>query len=136
MGGVTKEVETKLVKTFIHEVGFIEQHYLGDQTGKSVTVGVQAVDEYVRQGTTLVLVDLTEVTSTNRASHIAAIKGMKEVRYKRIAAYGPKHLQVLINTLAAIARKGLDVRAFSCRYDALEWLWLVEASHTDEKLEA
>jgi hypothetical protein len=119
--------KTKRVRTFIHPAGFIEQHYVSDQTGETVTHGVQAVDVRVRrEGITLVLVDLTGVTSTNRASHLAAIKGMREVPYKRISVYGPKHLQVLINTLSAIARKSLDVRAFPCRYDAVRWLWKAE----------
>lgn len=122
-GGAGATETKELVKTFINRVGFIEQHYLGDQTGESVTRGVQAVDVRVKDGVTLVLVDLTEVTSTNRASHMAAIKGMREVPYQRIAVYGPRHLQVLINTLASVARKSNDVQAFSCRYEAVVWLW-------------
>jgi hypothetical protein len=106
--------------------GYVAVRVTGDvDTGTRAEL-TDALERALATGSPFVLVDLTGVTSTNRASHLAAIKGMREVPYKRISVYGPKHLQVLINTLSAIARKSLDVRAFPCRYDAVRWLWKAE----------
>ncbi len=121
------EKTTIKVSTFLNPSGFVEQHYLGDQDGDSVSEGVKEVDDLVDRlrsegKPALVLVDLTEVTSTNFDSHTVAVRGMKEVPCDLLAVYGPLSLQVLINTLSMVAGKGDIVHAFGTRIEALRWL--------------
>ena len=119
--------QIKSVSTFINPAGFIEQHYIGPQTGVTVAQGVQAVNSEVKKlkkqkRAALVLIDISQVTSTDLSSHTTAVKGMREVPYKRIAIYGPLSLQILLNTLAIVADKYDAVHAFSSRLEAIEWL--------------
>ena len=119
--------QTKSVTTFINPSGFIEQHYIGAQNGKTVAKGVNAVNLAVKKlrsqhKAALVLVDISQVTTTNLNSHMAAVKGMREVPFKKIAIYGPLSLQILLNTLAIVADKHDLVHAFSSRIEAIEWL--------------
>lgn len=118
---------TKSVSTFINPSGLIEQHYLGDQDGETVAAGVNEADSFVKRQMSvnerpLLLVDLSRVTSTDIDSHIAAVKGMKEVAYERISVYGPPRMQMLINTLAFVAGKSDSVHAFRNRSEAIKWL--------------
>jgi len=119
--------KSKSVSTFINPSGFIEQHYIGVQTGKTVTSGVRAAAAAVKKmhgkkKPALMLVDLSQVTSTDLSSHIAAVKGMKEVPFEKIAIYGPLTLQILLNTLAIVADKYAKVHSFATRVEAVEWL--------------
>src|SRR5579872_5525757 len=124
---MTKPKDAKAVLTFINPAGFVEQHYRGDQTKKTVSHGVASIHRLankVKSGgkEPLLLVDISEVTSTDIGSHMAAVKGMKNVPYKKLAIYGPLQLQVLLNTLAIVADKHDQARAFNNRADALRWL--------------
>jgi hypothetical protein len=118
---------TTKVTTFINPAGFIEQHYIGAQTGPSVTRGVQSLRRLVKKiqsqnKVPLVLIDITLVTTNDLESHKAAIKGMQEVPFKRVAIYGTLTLQILLNTLAIVADKYETVHAFNNRIDAIKWL--------------
>lgn len=119
--------KTQNVVTFIHPSGFIEQHYLGTQTGETVADGVHQVSKLVSQfhsegKKALVLVSLDDVTDTNLDSHAEAVKGMKEVPCDRLSIYGSLRMQVLLNTLILVADKTDIARAFGDRIDALRWL--------------
>jgi hypothetical protein len=115
------------VETFMHPSGIIEQHYYGVQTGVSVGQGVGKVRHIATKLSSqnkkvLLLVDLTKVKSTDIPSHIAAVKGMREVPFDKIAIYGPLRMQVLLNGLAIVADKHDKARAFETRIEALRWL--------------
>ena len=117
----------KSVSTFINPTGLIEQHYVGRQTGITVGIGVREVNRLTKKllaedKKPLILVDLSKVTHTNFRSHMAAARGMRKVPYHKIAAYGPDSMQILINILAIVSDKKTRVRAFSNRFEALEWL--------------
>jgi hypothetical protein len=117
----------KSVNTFINPAGLIEQHYIGAHNGITIGAGVREANKQVQKflkenKAPLLLVDLTEVKSTNIKAHIAAAKGMKQVPFKKIAVYAPANLQILINTLAIVSDKKKSVKAFDNRFEALEWL--------------
>jgi len=115
------------VTTFMNPAGFVEQHYIGAQTGRTVSTAVAADMKLVKKlqkqnKEALILVDLTEVTSTNLQSHKAAIKGMTIVPYRRVSIYGPLPLRILLNTLGIVADRHENVKAFATRSEAIEWL--------------
>jgi hypothetical protein len=125
--GGSMSKSTKSVNTFINPAGLIEQHYFGVQNGITVGAGVREankqVQKFVKENKPpLMLVDLTEVKSTNIKAHIAAARGMKQVPFRKIAVYAPANLQILINTLAIVSDKKKSVKAFDSRFEALEWL--------------
>jgi hypothetical protein len=117
----------KSVNTFINPAGLIEQHYVGAHNGITIGVGVREANKQVQKfikanKPPLMLVNLTEVKSTNIKAHIAAAKGMRAVPFKKIAVYAPHNLQILINTLAIVSDRKKSVKAFDSRFEALEWL--------------
>jgi hypothetical protein len=52
----------------------------------------------------------------------AAAKAIKEIKFERVALYGPLHLQVILTTLALIAGKRDKVQVFDSRAAAIKWL--------------
>jgi hypothetical protein len=115
------------VETFISPAGFLEQKYIGPQTGPSVKNGVKKLDvqskKIISQNKdVLMLINLDDVTTTNRAAHLEAVKAMRYLQYKKTAIYGPVRLQVLLNTLTLVAGMQKKIRVFSNRIEAIKWL--------------
>jgi hypothetical protein len=52
----------------------------------------------------------------------AAAKAVKEIKFDRVALYGPLHLQVILTTLALVAGKRDKVKVFDSRPAAIKWL--------------
>jgi len=119
-------------KIFVNPSGFIETHFLGNQTPDSV---IGAVDELVkraqklklRKELVLILVDVTNVPKIDISGKMAnarkeAVKAMTNAQYDKIAVYGNVAVQILVNTLVLIAGKRDKIRVFSSRIEALKWL--------------
>jgi hypothetical protein len=51
-----------------------------------------------------------------------AAKALKNIKFERVALYGPLHLQVILTTLALIAGKRNKVQVFDNRTAAIKWL--------------
>lgn len=118
--------------TFFNPGGFIEQHFIGNQTPDSV---IDAISELVQSAKkirsknqdALILVDVTKVPKIDVSGRMIrarqeAVKAMMNADYDRVAVYGSTALQVLVNTLILIAGKRDKIRVFSDRLDALKWL--------------
>jgi len=124
--------KTDKFEIFVNPSGFIEQKFIGNQTPKSVTDGVDQLIKLVRKlhdqkKQVLVLVDITgvpKITNSDamRGARRSMVKSMKEEPYNRIAVYGDMATQVLVNTMALIAGKRNKIRVFDNRIDALKWL--------------
>jgi hypothetical protein len=119
-------------KTFISPAGFIEQHFLGNQTPDSV---IGAIDELIKgalklkanKEPILILVSVTEVSKIDISgkmahAHEKAVDAMKRAEYDRIAIYGSMAVQLMVNTLVLIAGKRHKIRVFDSRLEALKWL--------------
>jgi hypothetical protein len=52
----------------------------------------------------------------------AAAKAIKDIKFDRVALYGPLHLQVILTTLALVAGKRDKVKVFDSRAAAIKWL--------------
>ena len=114
-------------EVILNPAGFIEQHYIGYQTEKSTNEGIYQLEILAaklrkRRKPVLILIDITKLGGTSAGARIAGINGMKRVRYKRAAMYGPLSTQVLVNTLALIAGKQHTTKAFGDRATAIKWL--------------
>ena len=124
--------QTKTIKTFINPAGFIEQHYEGRQTPKSVAEGVRQIQHFAQQlkqqnKPILILVDLTKTNPKDVDPHKdgarkAAVDAIRSISYTRIALYGTLPAQVVINTLALVAGKHHKTKAFNDRSEAIKWL--------------
>lgn len=115
------------IETIWNPSGFVEQKYIGDQTAEAVRKGHEQLKRCLKkQGKgaelLLVLIDVTEIGRTDPGSHVTAVKGIKTIPFKRTAVYGALSTQVLVNTLALVAGKKDQIRAFDNRTYALKWL--------------
>jgi len=119
-------------KIFVNPAGFIETHFIGNQTPDSV---IGAVEDLVKRAKklkaheelALILVDVTEVPKIDISGKMAkarkeAVKAMTNAEYDRIAVYGNVAVQILVNTLVMIAGKRDKIRVFASRIEALKWL--------------
>jgi len=115
------------IRTVFNPAGFVEQKYVGDQTAASVLRGRKQLERCAKKlldehKDLLILIDITELGKTDTESRIAGVRGIKSVPYERAAMYGSLSTQVLVNTLALVAGKKDNTRAFSDRTEALKWL--------------
>jgi len=119
-------------RIFVNPSGFIETHFIGNQTPDSV---IGAVEELVKRAEklklrhelVLVLVDVTKVPKIDISGKMAnarkeAVKAMTSAEYDRIAVYGNMAVQIMVNTLVLIAGKRDKIRVFASRIEALRWL--------------
>ncbi len=125
MKKVTKQSEK--LRTFTNPAGFIELHFSGSQNEDTVMRGIADIQKYAQKRQqqhkdVLILVNLKELTTTDLGSHKAAVYGMRTLRYKRAAFYGPVHTQVLLNTLSIISGKQNKLKVFENRVEAVKWL--------------
>lgn len=124
--------QTEKYKTFFNPSGFIEQHFIGIQTPKSV---IAAVDDLVKNAKklkakglpVLILVNVTDVPKIDISGKMVkarqeAVIAMRTAEYDRIAVYGNPAVQIMVNTLVLIAGKRDKIRVFGNRLDALKWL--------------
>jgi hypothetical protein len=114
-------------EVFLNPSGFIEQCYIGYQTEKSTAEGIAELEKLAaklraQRKPVLILIDITKLGGTSLGARVAGINGMKSVKYKRAAMYGSLSTQVLVNTLAMIAGKQDNTKAFSDRAEAIKWL--------------
>jgi hypothetical protein len=114
-------------QTYLNPAGFIEQKYIGYQTEKNTTDGIAKLQGIAKKleaqhKPVLILIDITQLGGTSSSARMAGISGMRRVKYKRAAMYGPLSTQILVNTLAMIAGKQNKTKAFSDRAEALKWL--------------
>jgi hypothetical protein len=119
-------------KCFYNPAGFVEIHFMNEQTSDSV---ISAVNELVERSKklnakrqkVLVLADVTDVPKIDISGKMAparkqAVKAMTDAKYDRIAVYGNVAVQILVNTLALIAGKRHQIKVFSDRAEAVRWL--------------
>jgi hypothetical protein len=121
-----------LYKVFYNPAGFVEIHFMDEQTPESVIAAVRELVSWskklnAKQQTVLILADVTEVPKIDISGKMAparkvAVKAMSDAKYDRIAVYGNVVVQILVNTLALIAGKREQIRVFSNRAEALRWL--------------
>jgi hypothetical protein len=120
-------------KIFINPSGFIEQHYFGEIDPESVLDGLNQLRAYAKKLNSedkrvLILEDVSNLTKVEFLSpkmsdvRKAAAKAIKEIKFERVALYGPLHLQVILTTLALIAGKRDKVQVFDSRAAAIKWL--------------
>lgn len=112
---------------FINPAGFIEQAVIGFVDEEVVQSGIKEIKRYIDKlekdsSQILVLINLNQYGGSDISAHIAALKGIKQLSYRRIAAYGSVNVQVLFNSLAMIAAKQHKFKAFEKRIDAIQWL--------------
>jgi len=122
----------ELYKIFYNPAGFVEIHFMDEQTPDSVIAAVRELVRWskklnAKQQRVLVLADVTEVPKIDISGKMAparkeAVKAMSSAKYDRIAVYGNVVVQILVNTLALIAGKREQIRVFSNRAEALRWL--------------
>jgi predicted glycosyltransferase len=124
--------KVELYKIFYNPAGFIEVHFLGEQTPDSVIGAVRELVKWSKKlnnqkQKVLVLADVTEVPKIDISGKMAparkeAVKAMSDAEYDRIAVYGNVVVQILVNTLALIAGKRQKIKVFSDRTEAVRWL--------------
>jgi len=117
---------------FYNPSGFVELHYQGEQTPKSVIDSVNELIDWsdklsAEKKRVLILIDVTDVSKIDISGKMAAarkeaVRVMTRDKYDRMAFYGNLAVQILINTLALIAGKRQKVRVFPSRIEALGWL--------------
>jgi hypothetical protein len=122
----------KLYKIFYNPAGFVEIHFLDEQTPDSVIGAVRELVKWSKRlndkkQKVLVLADVTEVPKIDISGKMAparqeAVKAMSSAKYDRIAVYGNVVVQILVNTLALIAGKRHQIKVFSDRTEAVRWL--------------
>jgi molybdopterin biosynthesis enzyme len=120
-------------KIFINPSGFIEQHYFGELDPESILDGLtqlRASVKKIKSGDerVLILEDVSKITKIEFLSpkmaevRKAAAKAIKDIKFDRVALYGPLRLQVILTTLALIAGKRNKVQVFDSRAAAIKWL--------------
>jgi hypothetical protein len=120
-------------KIFINPSGFIEQHYFGELDPEGVLDGLSQLRACAKKlnyedKTVLILEDVSKITKVEFLSpkmaevRKAAAKAVKEIKFDRVALYGPLHLQVILTTLALVAGKRDKVKVFDSRPAAIKWL--------------
>jgi hypothetical protein len=120
-------------KIFINPSGFIEQHYFGELDPEGVLDGLSQLRAYAKKlnyedKTVLILEDVSKITKVEFLSpkmaevRKAAAKAVKEIKFDRVALYGPLHFQVILTTLALVAGKRDKVKVFDSRPAAIKWL--------------
>jgi hypothetical protein len=122
----------KFYKCFYNPSGFVEIHFMNEQTPDSV---IAAVNELVKWSKklnakgekVLILADVSDVPKIDISGKMAparkhAVKAMADAKYERIAVYGSVPVQILVSTLALIAGKRQQIKVFSERADAVRWL--------------
>lgn len=124
--------EDDLYKTFYNPAGFVEIHFLDEQTPDSVIKAVKELVQWskklnAKQQKVLILADVSQVPKIDISGRMAparkeAVKAMSSAKYERIAVYGNVVVQILVNTLALIAGKRQEIRVFSDRSEAVRWL--------------
>jgi malonyl CoA-acyl carrier protein transacylase len=120
-------------KIFINPSGFIEQHYFGELDPKSILDALTQLRTYAKKLNSedkrvLILEDVSKITKIEFLSpkmaevRKEAAKALKNIKFERVALYGPLHLQVILTTLALIAGKRNKVQVFDNRTAAIKWL--------------
>lgn len=127
---------------FINPSGFIEQHFIGEQSPDSILDALESLKKCAKKlesqkKQVLILEDLSEVVREDFLSprmapvRSAAINIMKSINFKKAAIYGSLPLQVIVNTLALISGKRNSIKVFHHRSEAIKWL--LQATKSYEK---
>jgi hypothetical protein len=120
-------------KIFLNPSGFIEQHFVGEQTPEAIIASLKKVEQYSKKlqasgKPILILEDISKIPKLEFLSpkmatvRVEAAKYIKSVPFERAAFYGPLPLQVIVNTLALVAGKRSKVQVFDSRANAIKWL--------------
>jgi hypothetical protein len=120
-------------KIFINPSGFVEQHFFGELDPESILDGLMQLRAYAKKLNSedkkvLILEDVSKISKVEFLSpkmaevRKAAAKAIKDIKFDRVALYGPLHLQVILTTLALVAGKRDKVKVFDSRAAAIKWL--------------
>src|SRR5690242_10319902 len=105
--GQSKQKPQGKVSVYINPGGIIEQHSIGNINEELMAEATDLINKCAvklrkQKKPVLILIGLSELGKSDMAAHKAAIKGVKSLRFKRMAAYGPLYAQVIVNTLILI----------------------------------
>lgn len=113
------------VQSLVRADGVIEQYYIGNQSQASVLTGIHQIYELIKElgsAEILILVDITKLGETTSSARKIGLKAISQVPYTRVAMYGHRPGQALVNLLTFVAGKQNQIRTFSHRGEALAWL--------------
>lgn len=115
-------------KTFLNHQGYIEHHYIGDQSyasvKKSMTIAARLASRLKTQGEdVMILADLTRLEKSTSESRKASLEALQSLPYDKIALFGGNlYVRHLANLIIKAAGKESVVKIFAARKQAEAWL--------------
>ena len=115
-------------KVFLDNSGLIEQIYVGNQTGQTITQVANKTKEIIQLLLTneepiIVLVDLSKLGKSTSDSRKAALEALKNTTYDKVALFGlSPYTKYLSSFIIAASGNGSRVKLFDTKQKAKKWL--------------
>lgn len=115
-------------KVFLNSKGFLEQAYIGDQTGEAIAQAINEANALIeqlrsKQQPVLILVDSSQLGKLSTPTRKASMEAFRNASYDKVAIYGLEALsKAIISLIIHASGKQSKVRMFASRKAAEAWL--------------
>ena len=115
-------------EVFLNNSGLIEQIYVGDQTGQTVTQLADKTKEIIQLLLTnkkpvIILVDLSKLGKSTSDSRKAALEALKNIHYDKVALFGlNSYTKYISSFIIAASGNSSKVKLFDTKQEAKKWL--------------
>lgn len=113
---------------FLNEDGFLEQVYIGDQTGegvdRAIAIATNIIEQLQKDGKpVLIIVDSSKLGKLSTPTRKSSVEALRSIYYDKVAIFGANAFsKAMVNLIIHASGKRRKVRIFDNRSAAEKWL--------------